>query len=211
MNDSNSSAQRQSALTATPLSDAPCCASSILPECDLTESLDRQTSGDEKGLMGKAANTQEAGQSEDCPSPREEFPYAETVQFACIGAPLPSDLKEGYDVLSVQKTQGSYGSGDERYVIIQAKKDSAQRPSALTGDSPLSDATCCVSSEVLKLREARAKFESAPKTGESVAEYLIAAAQSLQTFAQAFGPALLISPGQTIEEFLDQLQPCTDG
>ena len=184
--------------------DAACCASSILPECDLAKSLARQTSGDEQDQSGKAANTQEAGQSEGCPSPREGFPYAETVQFACIGAPLPSDLKEGYDVLSVQKTRGSYGSGEERYVVIQARMDSAQR-----------DAACCASSEVLKLREARTKFESAPKTGESVAEYLIAAAQSLQTFAQAFGPALANGRGLTIGEFLDRLesgtgeQPCS--
>jgi hypothetical protein len=82
-----------------------------------------------QGIEDAEPSPPNGGEGNELPRPSRYQPndlveqsYSEVVTFSCIGSPLPSDLRPGYEILSVQKTRGSYGSGEERYVVIQAKR-----------------------------------------------------------------------------------------
>jgi hypothetical protein len=108
-------------------SDEGATACSALPISDGIE-YGQQAPSDLETSDGLSSRSCEVGESESLhplpsqTSPLEELGYSERVSFSCIGAPLPSDLPQGYEILEVKNTHGSYKQGAGRYVVTVCKR-----------------------------------------------------------------------------------------
>jgi hypothetical protein len=231
--DGVNSAQRPSALTGdSPLSDAPCCASS-----DFIPPLESGSARhNDKSLIARFAAHPNAAKIMDealvnldvlvdlgkntrvCP----DHLVVWIRRWQEFGRPNPARWYRAFcsgEVSRIRKAglPLTLGQENQQEGLVQ-DSSLAQRPSALTGGSPLSDAACCVSSEVLKLREARAKFDeqtAASSTGRpskaNMGEYLLVISQVLLSVHQDLQRLSTSDACQNPEDHQDQLQPCTDG